>query len=224
VTVTADEVTVRKTAGGAAYKAGFNASADLNVGIGNLNGLDIAPMPVTGWMYVYVVSNGTDFQTQISTSGTGPSPAAGTAAGYAYWALVGAFYKSAGAAWRAATQVGQRVFYAGEQTTIALSSLVASTGGAAINLTTYLPPSANMALGNVGMVTVSSTSQGVSLALNSTGLGLQYFCGVGLAATTFGGAAAQWAYRVPVLGTAALFYKTATNSGNYRLSVTGYEY
>ena len=223
VTVAALEATLRNAAGLAAYGSGLTGlTATIGGTAGTLGRLDAGAIAANTWYTVYVVGNGSGgFGTQFSLSDTAPSP---LVAGYGYYARVGQFYVGAStASWVGLVQADQRVWYAAE---LASASLTGSVSWAALALTGYVPPSASVAVGNVGIKS-SATSRGMALAMNNAGGGGQYF-GAGMLGTAWGGAYASAPFRVPVSvvsGNATLYYKTdAATAAAYQWQVAGWEY
>lgn len=229
VTITADEVVLRQSGGSnaklhqavsltctlATYTAGSTA-----------NGRDHSTVAASGWLYLWLISNGTTCASLLSDSATAPV----LPSGYTYQALCGAIYQAASSMRVTLISDDRRCVCipvtSGSLTTASLNNdPVATTNYQTLSLATKVPPSARRVRGYVS--TVATSPSRIILAANNTGLGA-----VALWADTTSSSGAgdlnatettSMAFEVPILGASQnIFWKHSVNHAR-QIWTTGFD-
>lgn len=223
ITVTAKEAVLREKDSNAPLygKAPVIAVADTTKSA-QLTGLDVAgTMPNPGWVYLYVVSDGAgNWSTVLSANGTAPQAWFG---GYTYYALVGAFYVTAGTL-KSIKQVDKQAWYVGADVPAPASVGHQLTYAAA---TLAVPANATAAMGNVGMDKASTSgSIAMAIAADANGTAVQYFGGYGYVSGTvvFSLGTVIAPFRALLLTAQTVYLKMTDTTSTYKVQVTGWEY
>jgi len=225
-TLTADEIIVATTLGGAAYKLA-NFSKTVNLATTGAGGMDTGSAPVSGFVALYAIYNPTTGASALlatnATSTLAPSVYGGGSmpAGYATSALVSVWPTNASSQFAVGMQDDRKVWITPQT---ALSTSTQQSSLTSLSISSLVPKGAKRVAGNCVMGSSSATaSVSAQVAGSSQGFGSQQL-------TAYTGFASQ-AYTVPfndvpLLAAQTVYYSAVANTGTASLtiSITAYTF
>ena len=166
IDVTASKVVLVTTAGSPFFTTNVSVTIDLTTT--GLNGMDTGARPATGWVYIYIISNGS----AVAGIATTTAPASGSfspvPSGYNFSAFVGAMFCDGSQNLMRTQQKGNRAQYkiTAATNTASIPVVTTSTGGAfaGVSVSNLVPATARSIIIHAAQ---SSGAASTSVAANS---------------------------------------------------------
>lgn len=218
VAITADEAVLRQSGGS---NAKLHQSISLTCTLGTYsggstaNGRDHATVAASGWLYLYLISNGTTIASLLSDSATAPV----LPTGYTYAALIGAIYQSGSSMRVTHITDGRKHSIPPQSGSVVTNATVnnsptSATGYTAAAFTTFVPSIAKRmrgfvasAGGSPGRVIVAATTAG----LGAVALWADVAGASGAAADLDGAYSTSQNFEVPIVTAQTLYWKHSVN-------------
>lgn len=234
MTVTADEVVMKKITGSTSFFRTTAFSATWTMDAGQIAGGTDAAIGA-GWWHLYAVAKEDGSGIHVVASASATAPTLGSVTGYSattsFYCYLGAVYATSGTVLRTTNIEGRTASIASTEVVTALTGVTAWTaisGAAKTTLNTLVPPNAKKIRLLIGAISSGlDLVTGMSVAMNTSAIGESSFV-LALIASNFG--TANWrnvtTVWVPVTystGVEFAYLMSATTASRYQIHCSGYE-